>query len=101
MEQPGKKIRKIQYGVVPTLPTKIISLGTSVRFRSPKGGIVEYFVTEITENKNSYWETGSVEFNIYVSKTKESEDKLFWQRLALRPDLIEYEFTEGEEEFII
>ena len=101
MTQAGKRIRKIQWGLIPTLPTKIISNGSTVKFREPKSGIVEYFVSEITEDNDALYETGSPQFNIYVSKTRDNKNQLLWQRFSLRPDAIEYEFNEGEEEFIV
>lgn len=100
MEQPGKRIRKIQWGLIQTLPTKIIALGSSVRFKEPKGSVVEYFVTEITEDHNAFFDTGSCQFNVYVSKTKDSNENTLWQRLSLRPELIEYIFDDVEE-FIV
>ena len=78
---------------------KVIQLGSIVKFRS-KTGIVDYVISEISENKDAFFDSGSVEYDIFVSKTAASKENLFWQRFPLRPDGIEYEFN-PEEEFIV
>lgn len=95
--QATKRIRKIQYGVIQEMPSCVVALGTRHNFNTPKGGKVEYFVSEITENKDAFFETGAVEYNIYISKDKTRNEQIFWKRYSLRPDLIEFIFDEEEE----
>jgi hypothetical protein len=99
MDNPGKRIRKIQWGLIPGLPMKVIQLGSIIKFKS-KIGIVDYVISEITENRDAFFEVGAVEYDVFVSKTLTSKENLFWQRFPLRPDGIEYEFN-PEEEFIV
>jgi len=88
---PASKIRKLQWGIIPQLPTRIISVGS-------KGPSTGYIVCEIQEDKNTYYDLGYIEYLVYIKKEKAADDtKILWQRFAKIPDSVEYDLDGSEE----
>jgi hypothetical protein len=93
---PSKKIRQIQYGLIPTQPSLVIRIGNRVRINQNE----EYTVSAIIENKNTFFDFGSFEYEIYVSSEEEPQADIFWKRLLRLPDTIEY-FINNDDEYIL
>lgn len=88
------KIRKIQWGVVPNLPTKIIAIGS-------KGPDANYIICDIVEDKNTFFDLGYYEYLIYIAAEKDKKKTpILWQRFSKVPDMVEYSLDGASEVFI-
>lgn len=88
------KIRRLQWGIVPTLPSKVIQVGS-------KGPNDMYVVCEIQEDKNTFYDLGYIEYLIYIKKVRGTDDApVLWQRFSKVPDSVEYAL-DGVDEVLI
>jgi hypothetical protein len=60
----------------------------------------QYVVSDIQEDKNTFYDLGYIEYLIYIKKVKGAEDRIFWQRIAKVPDLVEYAL-DGVDEILV
>lgn len=92
-------IRKIQYGLDASVPSLTIQVGSRV---TGKDGFV---IAEIIENKNTFFEYGDFEYEVFIAKASvdkvQNQDKYFWKRFLKRPDMIEYYFQDDIENLFV
>lgn len=89
------KIRKLQWGIVPGLPTQIHVVGSRV------AGKEDYEISDIVEDTNTVFSLGRYEYLVYIKKSKvEGAPSFLWKRYNLPPDSIEYFREDNEEAFV-
>jgi len=92
-------IKKIQYGLDLNTPNLTFQVGSVIRIKK-----VEYLISEILENKNTFVEYGYFEYYIYLAKPSpdkiDTSKSLFWKRFLKRPDAIEYFLQDDIEELL-
>ncbi len=89
MERISGTIRSLVWGIIPT-QTFVVRVKGKVRV-----GAVEYEISEIVEDTNTFIELGYYEYLVYVVKINDvdkhvEQDKKFWCRYSVKPDKIEY-----------
>lgn len=99
----GGIIKKIQWGIVPTLPYLVVQVG-SIAVRGKEATVdtkAEYdaVICEIVEDKNVSTEIQSFEYNVFVKR--HGEQAFFWKRFTIKPDMIEYFAPKEIEERVI
>lgn len=88
-------IRKIQYGVIPHQNSLVVQTGTRLI-----GNLKDYVITEIVEDRNTFFEFGYFEYLVYVTRDGDKE-QIFWKRFIKPPDMIEYLFPGEDPKFLI
>lgn len=89
------RIRKIQWGIIPGLPTQIHQVGSKV------AGKDQYVIHEIIEDTNTVFSLGHYEYLIYIKLVGvKDSDPVLWQRYIKAPDKVEYYFDGENEAFI-
>lgn len=77
-------IRKLQWGIIPQLPSLVVQVGGRI------ANDENLIISDIIEDKNTFFEFGNFEYIIYVSKKGNTKEQFMWKRFVKPPDAIEY-----------